>query len=124
MHSAGRVHYNAAKPLLLHVSLEPGTSWYCPVEEGHTCFAAIAYGEMFVEDADLKTDTLSLFGDGQSVLCRAGDAGVSFVLAAGRPLHEPIACGGPIVMNTQEELDLAFAEFHAGSFVKVGRQPH
>jgi len=123
----GPVHDIAAQPLLLHVTLDAGISWNCPVPIGHTCFAAIAAGDMFAGDGHkeqhLGGNTLGLFGDGSGVSCRAGDAGVSFVLAAGMPLREPIAWGGPIVMNTQEELDRAFAEFHAGTFVKVGRHP-
>ena len=125
--AAGPVHNIAAKPLLLHVTLEPGTSWSCLVESGHTCFVAIAAGDMFAGDDHLElhlgSNTLGLFGEGSQVSCRAGAAGVSFILAAGKPLNEPVAWGGPIVMNTQEELDRAFAEFHAGTFVKVGRHP-
>jgi quercetin 2,3-dioxygenase len=47
--------------------------------------------------------------------------GVRFVLVAGRPLREPIAWGGPIVMNTREELDQAFEEIDNGTFIREAR---
>jgi redox-sensitive bicupin YhaK (pirin superfamily) len=59
-----------------------------------------------------------LFGDGDEFAVQAGPDGMRFVLFAGRPLHEPIAWGGPIVMNTKAELELAFEEYRAGTFVK------
>ncbi|MCX7027294.1 MAG: pirin family protein [Spirochaetes bacterium] len=54
----------------------------------------------------------------ESVEARAGAKGASFLFIAGQPLHEPIAWGGPIVMNTRKELEEAFAEFRNGSFVR------
>ena len=62
---------------------------------------------------------LALFGPGQAVSAAAGKEGLRFILVSGRPLGEPIAWGGPIVMNTQAELDQAFREYHAGTFVKT-----
>ncbi len=59
-----------------------------------------------------------LFGDGDAVAAKAGPEGMRFILVAGRPLHEPVAWGGPIVMNTQEELDQAFAEIESGTFIR------
>ena len=64
-----------------------------------------------------------LFGDGDSVKVAAGDGGAGLLLASGRPLHEPIAWRGPIVMNTLEELDVAWLELQAGTFVKHGKPP-
>jgi redox-sensitive bicupin YhaK (pirin superfamily) len=59
-----------------------------------------------------------LFSPGDSVSIKAGAAGARFLLIHGKPLHEPIAWGGPIVMNTQAELQTAFAEYRAGTFIK------
>lgn len=51
-------------------------------------------------------------------LLKAEPEGLRFMLIAGRPLHEPVAWGGPIVMNTQAELNQAFAEFENGTFIR------
>ena len=56
--------------------------------------------------------------DGEGIRVTAGSEGVRFLLLCGRPLGEPIAWQGPIVMNTREELRIAFEEFHNGTFVK------
>jgi len=53
-------------------------------------------------------------------MVRAGDDGVRFLLVSGRPLREPVAWRGPIVMNTQEELRQAFDELDKGTFLKHG----
>ena len=55
---------------------------------------------------------------GSGVRFKAGPEGCSLVFACGRPLHEEIAWGGPIVMNTQAELELAFREYSEGTFIK------
>ncbi len=62
--------------------------------------------------------SLVLFDRGDEVTIQAGDAGVRFLLVSGRPLEEPVAWYGPIVMNTEEELRQAFAELRQGSFLK------
>ena len=62
--------------------------------------------------------SLVVFGSGDEVVVRAGDEGVRFLLVSGRPLREPIAWHGPIVMNTKEELKIAFEEFDNGTFIK------
>ena len=59
-----------------------------------------------------------LLGDGDRVSATAGPEGARFLLVSGKPLGEPIAWGGPIVMNTDDELRRAFEEYHDGSFVK------
>jgi hypothetical protein len=62
--------------------------------------------------------TLVLFGDGDEVTFRAADSGLRLLLISGKPLHEPIAWRGPIVMNTDAELELAFKEYREGTFIK------
>ncbi|MCX6556766.1 MAG: pirin family protein [Candidatus Aminicenantes bacterium] len=61
---------------------------------------------------------LVTFGDGDGVEIRAGKAGARFLLVSGKPLRKPVAWRGPIVMNTEEELRTAFAEYEAGTFLK------
>ena len=50
--------------------------------------------------------------------CQAGDQGIRFLLVSGKPIEEPVAWYGPIVMNTQEQLRQAMAELHTGTFIK------
>ena len=61
-----------------------------------------------------------LFGDGDAIAAAAGPEGARFLLAAGRPLREPIAWRGPIVMNYESELDEAWRELDHGTFEKHG----
>ena len=68
---------------------------------------------------ELANRTMALFGDeGDAVGVRAGGEGVRFLFFSGKPLREPIAWGGPIVMNTQEELQQAFDEYENDTFIK------
>lgn len=64
--------------------------------------------------------TVLLFDDGDAVVVTDGRAGARFLLVSGKPLREPIAWRGPVVMNTREELDEAWRELDAGTFVKHG----
>ena len=67
--------------------------------------------------------TLVLFGQGDEITVQAGPAGVRFLLVAGKPLREPVAWYGPIVMNTQAQLQQAFAELRNGTFLKTKKKP-
>jgi redox-sensitive bicupin YhaK (pirin superfamily) len=59
-----------------------------------------------------------VFGDGDAVTVRTGDAPVRFLLISGKPLNEPIARYGPFVMNTKEEIDQALEDLRNGTFVR------
>ena len=59
-----------------------------------------------------------LFDNGDEVTVQAGDEGIRFLLISGKPIEEPVAWYGPIVMNTQEELRVAFEEYEKGTFIK------
>ncbi len=61
---------------------------------------------------------LILFDRGDEVTVQAGDDGIRFLLVSGKPLQEPVAWYGPIVMNTQKELQQAFEELQEGTFLK------
>ena len=74
-----------------------------------------------IEIRDLSGNrTLVLFGDGDEVSVTSGDQGVRFLLISGAPLKEPVAWHGPIVMNTQAELQQAMRELNNGTFIKTG----
>ena len=62
--------------------------------------------------------SLVLFDRGDEVVVQAGDEGIRFLLVSGQPLEEPVAWYGPIVMNTQEQLQQAYAELRNGTFIK------
>jgi redox-sensitive bicupin YhaK (pirin superfamily) len=63
---------------------------------------------------------LVLFDRGDEVTVQAGDEGIRFLLVSGKPLREPVAWYGPIVMNTQKELQEAYEELREGTFLKPG----
>jgi hypothetical protein len=110
---------------------KPGHTVIAYVFEGEGCFAAEAPESSYdVEPAsyfDLERKpvqgdhSIVLFGDGDRIRVTTSDSPVRFLLISGRPLGEPVAWQGPIVMNTQEELRTAFREYRAGTFVKQPR---
>ena len=62
--------------------------------------------------------SLVLFDSGDEVVVQAGDEGIRFLLVSGKPLEEPVAWYGPIVMNTQDQLRQAISDLRAGTFIK------
>ena len=67
---------------------------------------------------DVGNHSLVLFDRGDEITVQAGDEGIRFLLVSGKPIEEPVAWYGPIVMNTQEQLREAMAELQDGSFIK------
>ena len=120
----GPVRGISVEPEYLDVRLAPEESLEFPVPAGRTAFAhGIDGGGTFAGDdsAPLAAGETALFGDGRAVRARAGPGGMRFLLASGRPLHEPVAWYGPIVMNTRDELATALLELRRGDFVKERR---
>lgn len=110
-------------PQYLDIEIPQGVEFEHPTESGHTVFAYITGGEWIFrgdEETPHGNGTLVLFGDGDSVRIKAGDQWLRLLLISGKPLGEPIAWYGPIVMNTEEELKLAFREYQEGTFIKNG----
>ncbi|UCF29970.1 MAG: pirin family protein [bacterium] len=110
-------------PEYLDVSVPPHTSFTRSTEPGHTVFAYVLDGEASFGPGGTDPagpDSVVLFGKGDRVAVRASGKGVRFLLISGEPLGEPVAWRGPIVMNSQEELDLAFREYREGTFIKSG----
>jgi hypothetical protein len=105
---------------MLDVALDPGVRWHRGIDARLTLFIYIFEGSGLLDDPPTKVDShrAVLFGEGEDFAVQAGDAGMRFMLVAGPPLREPIAWGGPIVMNTREELEQAFAEIGAGTFIR------
>jgi len=105
----------------LDVTIQPRKELRHPIGRGNNVLAYVFEGDGFFEPGEenpVKTERLVIFDDGDAVTIRAGEEGVRFLLASGSPIREPIAWGGPIVMNTQDELDLAFKELRSGDFIK------
>ncbi len=116
----GATQGDYVQALLLDVTLKSNATWRLSVDSQATLFIYIVEGAGAVGEpaTPVVRRRAVLFGDGNEFAVQAGPEGMRFVLCAGRPLHEPIAWGGPIVMNTQEELDQAFDELDKGTFIR------
>jgi redox-sensitive bicupin YhaK (pirin superfamily) len=111
-------------PEYLDVRMESGQEFPHPIPPGRTAFAYVLQGGVtFGEEArdPVEAGHLAIFGPGEKIVARTREEAGRFLLISGRPLREPVAWWGPIVMNTRRELEQAVEEFHNGSFVKVGR---
>jgi redox-sensitive bicupin YhaK (pirin superfamily) len=117
----GAIEGDYVKALYLDVELNPGSEWQLDTESEDTLFIYIIEGAAsFVSDGNQRIPEKHavLFNAGSKFVIHAGDEGVRFLLMSGKPLNEPIAWGGPIVMNTKEELNLAFKELDDNTFIK------
>ena len=121
---AGPVSGVMIEPEYYDVSVPAGETAAIPTEPAHSAFAYLFEGE-----ADFGTPprhvvadpgTVVRFGEGNEVVVASGPRGARLLLAAGRPLHEPIAWRGPIVMNYPRELDEAWRDLSDGTFVRTG----
>jgi redox-sensitive bicupin YhaK (pirin superfamily) len=111
------------EPQYLDVTLPPTTTFSHPTPHGHTVFAYVHAGTGKFDQAagdELCNRSLVLFDQGERVAISSGAEGLRFLLVAGKPLGEPVAWGGPIVMNSQDELKLAFDEIRSDRFIKHG----
>jgi redox-sensitive bicupin YhaK (pirin superfamily) len=117
----GPVREIVTEPEYLDVILPPNTEFRHAVKRGHIVFAYIFEGQgRFGNNSDevINVDHLVIFDDGDEVLVSSADCGARFLLISGKPIGEPIAWYGPIVMNTQEEIEFAFQEYRDGTFIK------
>lgn len=106
----------------LDVELGPMKRFRHEVDSAWNVFAYVfrGDGEFGADDAvSVETGQVAIFDKGDEVEAIGGDKGIRFILVSGKPLSEPVAWGGPVVMNTQEEVDLAFRELRSGTFVKT-----
>ena len=108
------------KAAFIDVTLEAETEWTFETDPQATVYLYIMDGEgrFDEESGPVPKKHALLFTTGDVLKVRAGSHGVRFVLCQARPLHEPVAWGGPIVMNTREELNRAFDELDNGTFIK------
>jgi redox-sensitive bicupin YhaK (pirin superfamily) len=103
----------------LDVRLKKGVSLSHEVKKGYTSFCYLISGTGEFDDVRLEQAHLVLFTESGSIAVKATDD-IHYIFVTGKQLNEPIAWGGPIVMNTQEELKLAFKELDEGTFIKKG----
>lgn len=113
----------------LDVDLKPDSEWsYNETPNDHTLFLYLIDGTLAADDAlsafeqkacaMLMTSSSGPAGSNDEVVVRSGPEGARFFLIAGKPLKEPVAWGGPIVMNTDEELEEAFRDLENNTFIK------
>ena len=104
----------------LVMSLGPGGSIDRDIPSGNNCFAFVFEGSARFEKGGeiIDKDHLVIFGKGDGIVAEAGPDGARFLLVSGKPIKEPIAWGGPVVMNTEDELETAFREIRSGTFIK------
>lgn len=137
----GPVEGVAAEPRYLDISIPAGKKKTIPVEASRHAFAYVFEGAGKFRDASQPIGVLTekegldepvremtgnrslvLFDSGDEITVQAGEEGLRFLLVSGRPLEEPVAWHGPIVMNTEEELMRAYSELRDGTFIKYGKK--
>lgn len=114
----GPVKDIVTEPHYYIVELKKGNKIQIPVQAEHTCLIFCFTGSLKADDQRLEKHQISQFEDGDHVYIQASDEDGGFLFLSGKPLKEPIAWGGPIVMNTKDELNLAFEELDKGTFIK------
>ena len=125
-------------PEYFDISVPSGSTFIHPIKRGHTAFAYVIEGKGYFDDnldsfshevvgrnyfdfdreCICCAEDLILYEDGEQVSISAKDSLLRFLLISGRPIGEPVAWYGPIVMNTQEELRVAFEDYRRGTFIK------
>src|SRR3984957_20541275 len=134
----GPVEGMAADPSYLDVSVAPGQHKRLKIETTRNAFAYVFAGSGTFRDSsepravltesgvdpnaapvyDVNNHSLVLFDRGDEISVQSGEEGIRFLLVSGKPIEEPVAWYGPIVMNTQAELQQAFTELRNGTFIK------
>jgi hypothetical protein len=128
-------------PEYIDVTVPARSEYIHPTKRGHTVFAYVIEGKGYFckeklpfsyeiegvnyfdiqRDLFVSNESLVLFDDGDRMMVSTEDDAVRFLLISGKPIGEPVAWYGPIVMNTEDELRIAFEEYHNGTFIKHKR---
>jgi redox-sensitive bicupin YhaK (pirin superfamily) len=117
----GPVEDIIADPKYFDVEMIENTEFIVSVNQAHTAFAYVYEGQAHFDESrkgTLQAGEGTLFDHGAKIRVKTRSSGTRFILISGKPIREPIAWRGPIVMNTHEELDTAFREFREGTFTK------
>jgi hypothetical protein len=116
----GPVEGLAVAPKFLDVTLPADATFREAVPRGHTTFAYVDQGEVRFgpQRTAARAPSLVIFGDGDLVEASGAPGGGRFLLAAARPLGEPIARHGPFVMNTRAEIEQTLRDLRSGHFIR------
>ena len=134
----GPVRDIVTDPEYLDVTVAANATLEYSIKKGHTVLAYVVEGQGYFDQGrdsyayevdganyfDFKREcliapeNLILYGDGDKVVISTEETQVRFLFMSGKPIKEPVAWYGPIVMNTQEELRIAFQEYQEGTFIK------
>jgi redox-sensitive bicupin YhaK (pirin superfamily) len=102
------------------VKLAASRTFEHPTARDDTVLAYVVEGSGYLDNGLIESRECALFSEGDTIKIKAKDD-TRFLYVSGKPLNEPVAWGGPIVMNTQEELKIAFQELEQGTFIRTGR---
>ena len=105
-------------PEYLDCMVPAGQTFLHPTDPGYTAFIYVIGGSGQTDGQTIENGRLVLFDKGEQLAVTAGSEPLRFLLLTGKPLNEPVAWRGPIVMNTEAELETAFREYHDGTFIK------
>lgn len=128
MGTTGPVTDIVTQPVFMDVQIPAATDFIIPTREVDTVFCYVFEGEGYFCDRNADEQTLKssnaadkdvvLFTKGEQLLIHTREKGMRFLFLAGKPIAEPIAWHGPIVMNTAEEIEIALKEYQNGTFIK------
>ncbi len=108
-------------PEYLDVTVPAGAEFSHPTQTDHTVLAYVIDGRAFFDlekQSPVENGQLAQFEPGEKLVAHTTDVPARFLLLSGKPIGEPVAWYGPIVMNTQRELEIAFEEYRNGTFIK------
>ena len=105
-------------PEFFDCTLPAGETFIHRTDPSYTAFLYVIGGKGNTDGKRITDGMLVLYNAGEQIAVSAASEGLRVLLLTGKPLNEPVAWGGPIVMNTQEEVDAAMREYREGRFIK------
>lgn len=117
----GPVQDVITEPEYLDILMKPNSELKHSIDSTHNVFAYVVEGEAFfspTNDNLVDVGNLVIYQNGEEVIVKTKEKPVRFLLISGKPIGEPVAWQGPIVMNTEEELRIAFKEISQNTFIK------
>lgn len=100
------------------VSLSPNEKWEYNTLKNFNIFIYIFEGDIIVGNNKINNNFIALFEKGEQIIIEGGEKGARFIIAGGEPIGESVAWYGPIVMNTQKEIQEALYDYEKGIFIK------